>query len=95
VKTAIITFALQELVYYNRGTQEDLIADQNVQGKRSSSHESVNIDAEESGSVSKAVHLRTMLQKKENVIKELKAKLEESQIAFKELEEMAVYKTES
>jgi nucleoprotein TPR len=37
-----------------------------------------------------------MLQEKENMIEELKAKLEESQTAFKELkEEMAVSRTES
>jgi hypothetical protein len=37
-----------------------------------------------------------MLQEKENMIEELKAKLEESQTAFKELkEEMVVSRTES
>jgi hypothetical protein len=43
-----------------------------------------------------SINLGTMLQEKENMIEELKAKLEESQTAFKELkEEIVVYKTES
>jgi hypothetical protein len=50
----------------DRGTQEDLLADQIVQGKRSSLHDV------EISSVSKAFNLRTMIQEKENVIEELR-----------------------
>jgi bacterioferritin (cytochrome b1) len=49
------------------------------------------MDVEETVSVSNAVNQGTMLQEKENMIEELKAKLEESQTAFKELKEVSVY----
>jgi hypothetical protein len=66
------------------------------QGKQGSLNEAVNMDVEETGSVSNAVNLGTMLQEKENMIEVLKAKLVESQTTFKDLkEEMAVYKTKS
>jgi regulator of replication initiation timing len=56
----------------------------------------VNVDVEETGSVSNAVNQGIMLQEIENMIEELKAKLEESQTASKELKkEMVVSRTKS
>jgi hypothetical protein len=69
----------------DRGTHEDFFADKDVQ--LSILHESVNIDAKKIGSVSNAVNPGTILQEKENMIEELKVKLEESQTAFKDLKE--------
>jgi hypothetical protein len=48
------------------------------------------MDVEETGSVLNVVNPGTVLQEKENMIEELKAKLEESQKAFKELREEMV-----
>jgi carbamate kinase len=80
---------------HDKGTQEGLVADHDLQGKHSSLNEAVNMDVEGTGSISNAVNQGTMLQEKKNMIEELKAKLEESQTAFKELkEEMAVSRTE-
>jgi hypothetical protein len=81
---------------HDKGTHEDLNTDHDLQGKHNSLNEAVNMDVEETGRVSNSVNQVTMLQEKENMLEEVKAKLEESQKAFKELkEEMVAYRTES
>jgi hypothetical protein len=74
----------------DRGTHKDLNTDHDLKDKLGGLNEAANMDVKETGNVSNAVNLGTMLQEKENMIEELKAKLEESQTAFKELKESQI-----
>jgi hypothetical protein len=60
---------------HDKDTHKDLNTDHDLQGKHSSLNEGVNMEVEETGSVSNVVNQGTMLQEKENMIQELKAKL--------------------
>jgi predicted signal transduction protein with EAL and GGDEF domain len=70
---------IREILTFTAGEKEILETDE--------AKESVNIDAKEIGSVSNAVNPVTILQEKENMIEELKVKLEEFQTAFKDRKE--------
>jgi hypothetical protein len=70
---------IREIITFTAGEKEILVPDE--------AKESVNIDAKVIDSVSNAVNPATILQEKENMIEELKVKLEEFQADFKDLKE--------